>query len=97
MSVYPGKEHEYEQRHRLLWFELEAVLRAHGVHNYSIFLHPETHQLFAYAEIEDEVRWTAVANSELCRRWWASMTELMPSNADCSPVSQSLRELFHLD
>jgi L-rhamnose mutarotase len=30
--------------------ELAAVLKAHGVHNYSIFLHRDTRQLFAYAE-----------------------------------------------
>ena len=61
MSVNLGCEQEYERRHRPIWPELEAVLRSHGVHNYSIFLHPETRQLFGYVEIEDEARWTAVA------------------------------------
>ncbi|NBS07630.1 MAG: L-rhamnose mutarotase [Verrucomicrobia bacterium] len=50
MSVNPGQEKEYETRHRPVWPELEAVLKKHGVHNYSIFLHSETRQLFAYAE-----------------------------------------------
>ena len=33
-------------------------LLTHGVHNYSIALHPETKQLFAYAEIDDEASGT---------------------------------------
>ena len=45
MSVDAGREAEYERRHRPIWPELEALLKAHGVHNYSIFLHAETRQL----------------------------------------------------
>jgi L-rhamnose mutarotase len=97
MSVHPGREAEYERRHRPIWPELEAVLKAHGVHNYSIFLHPETRQLFAYVEIEDEARWAAIAKTEVCRRWWKHMGEVMPANSDNSPVSRELREVFHLD
>jgi L-rhamnose mutarotase len=96
MSVNPGCEAEYERRHRPIWPELEAVLRAHGVLNYSIFLHSETRKLFAYIEIEDEARWAAIAQTEVCQHWWASMRELMPTNPDHSPVSQELREVFHL-
>ena len=47
MSVNPGSEEEYERRHNPIWPELEALLRAHGVTNYHIFLHAETRQLFA--------------------------------------------------
>ena len=67
--------------------ELEAVLKAHGAHNYSIFLHPETRQLFAYVEIEDEARWNAIARTEVCQRWWKHMGDVMPSNPDHSPTS----------
>ena len=96
MSVYPGQEAEYERRHRPIWPELEAVLKAHGVHNYSIFHHPETRQLFAYAEIESEEQWAAIAQTPECRKWWAHMRELMPSNPDNSPASRPLKEVFHL-
>jgi L-rhamnose mutarotase len=67
------------------------------VRNYSIFLHAETRQLFAYAEIESEEQWAAIAETEICRRWWTSMRELMPTNADHSPVSTELREVFRLE
>ena len=96
MSVNAGQEAEYEKRHRPIWPELEAVLKMHGVHNYSIFLHQQTRQLFAYVEIEDEARWVAIANTTECRRWWAHMGDVMPSNPDNSPVAVGLCEVFHL-
>jgi L-rhamnose mutarotase len=97
MSVNAGCEVEYERRHRPIWEELHAVLKAHGVHNYSIFLHPETRQLFGYAEIEDEARWAAIAQTPVCQRWWKHMGDVMPSNPDNSPVSAGLKEVFHID
>ena len=97
MSVNTGCEEEYERRHRPIWPELEAVLKAHGVHNYSIHLHPETRQLFGYAEIESQERWAAIAATEVCQRWWRHMTDLMPANPDASPVSLGLKELFHFE
>lgn len=97
MSVHPDQHAEYERRHNPIWSELEKLLKEHGVRNYSIFLHPETHQLFAYAEIESEERWAKIARTDVCKRWWSYMKDTMPSNPDNSPVSQHLREVFHLD
>ncbi|MEZ5414164.1 MAG: L-rhamnose mutarotase [Opitutaceae bacterium] len=96
MSVNAGSEAEYQKRHSPIWPELERVLKTHGVHNYSIFLLPETRQLFAYAEIEDEARWNAIAQTPECQRWWQHMGDVMPSNPDNSPVAAPLREMFHL-
>jgi L-rhamnose mutarotase len=96
MSVHAGHEAEYARRHQPIWDELAAVLKAHGVHNYSIFLHEETRQLFAYAEIESEERWTAIAKTEICQRWWKYMSDVMPGNPDHSPISRGLKEVFHL-
>lgn len=97
MSVQVGCEAEYERRHRPIWDELAATLRAHGVHNYSIFLDAPTCTLFGYAEIESEERWQAIAATEVCRRWWRHMADVMPSNPDSSPVARDVREVFHLD
>lgn len=96
MSVNEGSEDEYEQRHRPIWEELEATLKEHGVSNYSIFLHPETRQLFGYAEIESEDLWSQIAETEVCQRWWQFMKDVMPSKEDGSPVSKELREVFYL-
>ena len=97
MSVNDGQAAEYERRHRPIWPELEQVLFAHGVRSYSIFLDPATNDLFAYAEIEDEATWRAIADTEVCRRWWRHMREVMPANPDDSPVADDLREVFHIE
>ena len=65
--------------------------------SYSIFLDPETRDLFGYALIESEERWRAIAQTEVCRRWWQHMREIMPANPDASPVARDLREVFHLE
>ena len=97
MSVHPDQHEEYERRHNPIWRELEQTLLAHGVQTYSIYLDPGTSALFAYAELESEERWAAVAGTDVCRRWWRHMRELMPSNPDDSPVSTELREVFHIE
>jgi len=97
MSVNGDAHEEYEQRHQPVWSDLEGVLKSHGVHNYSIFLDQNTDQLFAYAEIESEERWAAIAETDECKRWWKFMKDVMPSKADGSPVSRDLKEVFHLD
>jgi L-rhamnose mutarotase len=38
-----------------------------------------------------------VAETEVCQRWWASMKDLMPSNADNSPISEPLKPVFFLE
>jgi L-rhamnose mutarotase len=96
MRVHPQHLVEYEQRHDPIWPELEATLRAHGVSKYCIFLDDSTCDLFAYAEIESEERWQAIAATDVCQRWWRSMESLMPSNHDASPESRDLRQVFHL-
>jgi L-rhamnose mutarotase len=68
MTLHAGAEEEYERRHRPIWAELEAVLKAHGAHRYSIFLDSSTRQLFGYVEIEDEARWNAIARTDVCQR-----------------------------
>ena len=97
MSIHAGQALEYERRHRPIWDELRATLEAHGVRSYSIYLDPDSNTLFAYAEIEDEERWNAIAATEVCQRWWRHMRDLMPSHPDGSPISRDLREVFHID
>src|SRR5262249_10614957 len=96
MSVHAGQEGEYERRHNPIWRELEETLVRHGVRRYSICLDPATRDLFAYAEIDSEERWQAIASTDVCRRWWRHMQDLMPSNPDASPVARDLREVFHI-
>ncbi len=97
MQLHAGQQEEYKRRHDDIWPDLSALLRSHGVHNYSIFLHPETHQLFAYAEVESEARWQAIAQSPICQKWWRYMADIMVTNPDSSPQSSNLPEMFHQD
>jgi len=97
MQLHRGKKEEYIKRHSPIWPELESVLKSHGVSNYSIFLHESTMQLFAYAEIEDEARWAAIAQTDVCQRWWAHMGDIMDSNPDNSPTAVDLEETFHME
>jgi L-rhamnose mutarotase len=97
LFLRPGCEDEYERRHRPIWPELQATLRTHGVLTYSIFLDPTTRVLFAYAELESEERWNAIAATPVCREWWRHMAELMETNPDLSPRSRDLPEVFHLE
>lgn len=97
MTVNAGQEAEYQRRHSPIWPELEATLKKHGVVTYTIFLLPETRQLFGYVEFEDQAQWDAVAKTEVCQRWWKHMKEVMPANPDNSPVSTELKEVFHIE
>jgi L-rhamnose mutarotase len=97
MQLHRGILPEYQRRHDEIWPELVAVLKSHGVHNYSIFLNPETLQLIGYVEIESEMRWDAIAATPVCRKWWAYMRDLMEVNDDDSPKSVGWVEIFHLD
>ncbi len=96
MRVNPGAESEYERRHQPVWAELERVLLDHGVRTYSIFLAPDTHDLFGYVEVDNEAHWAEIASTDVCRRWWRHMRDVMPANPDDSPVTTDLREVFHL-
>ena len=97
MTVRKGREKEYLKRHSPIWPELARTLKSHGVRNYSIFLDPGTRALFGYVEIESEEKWDRIARTAVCRKWWARMKDIMPSNPDNSPVSAPLEEVFHLD
>jgi L-rhamnose mutarotase len=97
MKVNKGHEQEYEKRHNPIWPELEKTLIGHGVQTYSIFLDSDTGDLFGYAEIESLEKWNDVAGTDICRKWWDYMVPLMPCNPDNSPVSNELREVFHIE
>jgi L-rhamnose mutarotase len=97
MSIHPGAADEYARRHQPIWAELEDTLIRHGVTSYSIFLDPATNDLFGYAELESEERWADIARTDVCRRWWKHMRDLMPVNPDDSPVAAELREVFHIE
>jgi L-rhamnose mutarotase len=96
MRVNEGAAEEYERRHQPIWQELEETLLAHGVVSYSIYLDTPSRDLFGYVEVEDKEGWEGIARTDVCQRWWRHMCDIMPANADASPVSRDLREVFHI-
>lgn len=97
MSVHETCHAEYKQRHDEIWPELVKVLKQHGARNYSIYLEPQSSNLFAYVEIESEEKWNQVADTEVCKKWWRYMKDIMPSNPDNSPVAKELRSVFYME
>lgn len=97
MKLFPGKEKEYERRHNLLWEEMKEMIHEYGGNNYSIFLDKETNILFGYIEIREETLWNKSTDTEICRKWWNYMADIMETNPDNSPVSIDLNMVFHLD
>ena len=51
IGLRPDKIEEYKRLHAAVWPEILSNIKECHMSNYSIFLHAETHQLFAYAEI----------------------------------------------
>ena len=96
MKLYDGMEAEYEKRHNELWDEMKDMIHRYGGKNYTIFLDKETNILFGYIEIESEELWAASAETEICKKWWAFMADIMETNPDESPVSVDLKEVFYL-
>ena len=97
MKLYEGQEAEYERRHNLLWPEMIDMIHEYGGKNYSIFLDKGTLTLFGYIEVEDEKRWSESADTEINRKWWDFMADIMETNPDNSPVCIDLHTVFHLD
>lgn len=97
MKLYDGMAEEYEKRHNQLWAEMKDMIHEYGGKNYSIFLDTDSRILYGYIEIEDEEKWKQSADTEINRRWWEFMADIMETNEDKSPVSKDLKLVFHLD
>jgi L-rhamnose mutarotase len=97
MKLKPGFEDEYRKRHDALWPELNQLLKSSGIGDYSIFFDRETNILFAVQIIKGAQTSQDLSHNEVVKKWWAYMADIMETNEDNSPVTQSLTEVFHLD
>ena len=96
MQLHKGFEEEYKKRHDALWPELQELLKATGIEDYSIFLDETTNGLFGVLKISDAEMLDDLPAHPVMQKWWAYMKDIMESNADNSPVSIPLKEVFHL-
>jgi len=97
MKLYEGQVKEYKKRHNELWQEMKEMIHKYGGSNYSIFIDKETNILYGYIELESTEKWNKSADTEICKRWWKYMADMMETNVDNSPVSIDLEEVFHFD
>lgn len=96
MKLFPGKVQEYKKRHDEIWPELVDLLKQTGISDYVIYLDEETSSLFGTYQIDDEQALQDLPNHPVMQKWWVYMADIMESNADHSPVSIPLQEMFYL-
>ena len=96
MQLKPGMVDEYRRRHDEIWPELAALLHDAGIHDYSIFLDPETNALFAVLKLRDGDKRDQLPGHPVMRRWWDYMAEIMEVEPDNKPREWPLIPMFHL-
>ena len=96
MKMKPGMKAEYKRRHAEIWPEIAELIRKSGVSDYSIFLDEETNILFGVQKVSGNLGSQDLGFDEIQKKWWDYMADLMDVNADNSPVSIPLEEVFYL-
>lgn len=97
MYLKSGNESQYRKRHDEIWPELVDLLRAHGIHNYTIFLDPNGVDLFAMLMADARYDPAALATHPVMKQWWDHMADIMLVNDDNSPIVITMDPVFHLD
>ncbi|MCF6301592.1 MAG: L-rhamnose mutarotase [Devosiaceae bacterium] len=96
MKLRPGMALEYKRRHEKIWPQLSTLLRHAGIRDYSIHLDRETNILFGVMWRKTDHDSEALAQTEIMRKWWDHMADIMEVNSDNQPVSSALETMFHL-
>jgi L-rhamnose mutarotase len=97
MKLNPGFRDEYRKRHNEIWPELVKLLKDEGIGNYSIFLDEETNTLFAYQEQSGHSSSQDLGQTEIVKKWWKYMADIMETNPDNSPVTIPLDQVFFME
>ena len=96
MRLNEGQKEAYIDRHDKIWPELKALLKESGVSEYSIFLDEETNTLFAFQKVSGDGGSQDLGKTEIVKKWWKYMADIMEVNPDNSPISIELKEVFYL-
>ena len=96
MYLNKGEKEEYKKRHDEIWPELKKMLKEAGVSEYSIFLDEETDTLFAFQKVNGHSGSQDLGQTEIVKKWWKHMADIMQTNPDNSPVTKELEEVFYL-
>ena len=95
MKLNEGQKAEYKKRHDKIWPELKRLLKESGVSEYSIFLDDETNTLFAFQKVTGDAGSQDLGETEIVKKWWNFMADIMEVNKDNSPVTIELEEVFY--
>lgn len=96
MNLNPGQAAEYKKRHDEIWPELSQALRDAGVSDYSIWLDPETNYLFATLIRADDHTMDRLPQTEINRRWWDFMADVMQYTDRNEPLVVPLQNVFYM-
>ena len=96
MNLNPGQAAEYEKRHDEIFPELAQALKDAGVSDYTIWHDPESNHLFGILTRTDDHKMDQLADTEIVKRWWAFMRDIMATDADNVPVQIPLKRVFYL-
>jgi L-rhamnose mutarotase len=94
MHLNPGMAEEYKRRHDAIFPELVELLHQAGVKDYSIHLDTETNTLFGVLWRRLDHTMDALPETEVMKRWWAHMADIMATNDRNEPVSVDLVPMF---
>ena len=96
MQLLKGYEEEYKKRHDDIWPELQQLLKDSGISDYSIFHDKTTNELIGILKVVDPKSIDKLPDHPVMQRWWKYMSDIMETNADNSPKSRPLEEVFYL-
>ncbi|MEW9834443.1 L-rhamnose mutarotase [Mesorhizobium marinum] len=96
MNLFPGQAAEYERRHDEIFPELVAALKEAGISDYTIWLDPETNHLFGILTRSDDHTLDRLPDTEIMKRWWLHMRDIMETHPDNVPVQVPLKRVFYL-
>ena len=96
MNLYPGQAAEYEKRHDEIFPELAEALKDAGVSDYTIWHDPESNHLFGILTRADDHTLDALPDTEVMKRWWAHMADVMETDANNVPTQVPLKRVFLL-
>ena len=96
MNLFDGFAEEYEKRHDEIFPELAQALKDAGVSNYSIWLDPQSNHLFGILTRDDDHTLDSLPDTEIMKRWWAHMADVMETNEENVPTQIPLKRVFLL-
>ena len=100
LKVRPDKLAEYKARHQAVWPEMQAALRRHGWHNYSLFMRPDG-LVFGYFETPESLQaaQAGMALEAINDRWQDLMAPFFEGvgTAHADQMMEVLEPIFFLE